>query len=472
MKERIYLGGFEIYREYNGKGEKVVSERETLHSMDDQQRIALMETKTFEDKDGEILAAQKPLIRYQLGNHLGSAAVEMDSDGKVISYEEYYPYGNTACQAVVNSIEVSLKRYRYTGKERDEESGLYYHGTRYYATWLGRWTSCDPIGIEDNSNLYSYVKCQPIKFIDPNGESGILVPKTRREFGFSITINEIERYQKMSAKEKFDFNQKVWDREFNLDYIRAAQRGDLIEMPSKLNPLNDPGFVEKLKTAWDKSSTNEKIAMVGASGGLAPYVGDYVSLGSSATIFFREPSWSNAEDVVLDAIGAALPFVPALGTLNKLEEAKNAKKTSKLLKQKYNSPIAKEILPPGPRPPDQVTKPTGRKIRSNNDASALKGNGIEVRRRLRTYDEDHHLFVQEYGDWFADKGIDIDRYTVRLTWGDHSAIHSLDWNSEWRDWIAQNNGASPTKVFEKLREMEQRYGLTNETKIPYGWGRD
>jgi RHS repeat-associated protein len=145
-------------------------ERETLHGMDDQQRIALIETKTFEDKDGEILAAQKPLIRYQLGNHLGSAAVEVDSGGSVISCEEYYPYGNTAYQAVVNSIEVSLKRYRYTGKERDQESGLYYYGARYYAAWLGRWTSCDLKYTDRKNNLYQSNFNNPILYIDMIGE--------------------------------------------------------------------------------------------------------------------------------------------------------------------------------------------------------------------------------------------------------------------------------------------------------------
>src|SRR5215211_5971048 len=45
-EERIYLGGYEVYREYNNNGTAVTLERETLHIMDDQQRIALVETRT------------------------------------------------------------------------------------------------------------------------------------------------------------------------------------------------------------------------------------------------------------------------------------------------------------------------------------------------------------------------------------------------------------------------------------------
>ena len=57
----------------------------------------------------------------------------------------------------------------YTGKEKDEESGLYYHGARYYACWLGRWTAADPIGIGDGLNVYMYVHGNPVKLQDPSG---------------------------------------------------------------------------------------------------------------------------------------------------------------------------------------------------------------------------------------------------------------------------------------------------------------
>jgi RHS repeat-associated protein len=62
-----------------------------------------------------------------------------------------------------------VKRYRYTGKERDEETGLYYHGARYYAPWLGRWTAADPAGMVDGLNLYRYSRDNPIVFSDPGG---------------------------------------------------------------------------------------------------------------------------------------------------------------------------------------------------------------------------------------------------------------------------------------------------------------
>lgn len=85
MKERLYLGGFEIYREYDGSGEECTKDREILHIMDDRQRIALVETKTFDEENAGDLNIS--VIRYQLGNHLGSARAGR-GDGAELSWGE------------------------------------------------------------------------------------------------------------------------------------------------------------------------------------------------------------------------------------------------------------------------------------------------------------------------------------------------------------------------------------------------
>jgi RHS repeat-associated protein len=163
MEERIYLGGFEIYRRRQG-AERL--ERETLHIMDDKQRIALVETRTLDTAGNDFAPSQ--LVRYQFSNHLGSASLELDDHAQIVSYEEYAPYGSTSYQAVPSQTETP-KRYRFTGKERDGESGLYYHGARYYAHWLGKWVSCDPLGYVDGVNCYQYVRSRPITHVDPRG---------------------------------------------------------------------------------------------------------------------------------------------------------------------------------------------------------------------------------------------------------------------------------------------------------------
>jgi RHS repeat-associated protein len=167
QKERLYLGGYEIYREFNGNVANVKLERATLHVMDDKQRIALVETKSVEN--GNAINAPTPLQRYQLSNHLGSASLELNHLAQLISYEEYHPYGTTAFQAMDSAAEVSLKQYRYTGMERDEESGFSYHTARYYLPWLGEWLSADPISIKGGINLYSYCSNNPVIRTDLEG---------------------------------------------------------------------------------------------------------------------------------------------------------------------------------------------------------------------------------------------------------------------------------------------------------------
>lgn len=204
QSERLYLGGYELYREYSSG--TVSLERQTLHIVDDTQRIALVETAV-----APVVGA--PRIRYQLGNHLGSASVELDGDGALIGYEEYHPYGTSAFQAGRSATEVSLKRYRYTGKERDDETGFSYHGARYYAPWLGRWASADPAGMVDGVNLYAYAQLNPVKLRDMTGNTdtpGIQEPsqwdRFKNRVQSTITIAQLVVYGGAPPHPMLDFS--------------------------------------------------------------------------------------------------------------------------------------------------------------------------------------------------------------------------------------------------------------------------
>jgi RHS repeat-associated protein len=146
ISERIYIGGWETHRIRAGGTitSPVTLERETLHAMDDNRRVAMVETKTVDTGGG---GATSSRWRFQLDNMLDSAMMELDSAGRVITYEEYHPFGSTAFQSTDTGV--VAKRYRYNGKEKDEETGLYYYGARYYAPWLGRWTAADPAGSQE-----------------------------------------------------------------------------------------------------------------------------------------------------------------------------------------------------------------------------------------------------------------------------------------------------------------------------------
>ncbi|HET6255333.1 MAG TPA: SpvB/TcaC N-terminal domain-containing protein [Puia sp.] len=171
LAERLYIGNYEIYRTYDGSG-NVTLQRETLHVMDDQSRIATIDNKTKDTAGSDPTSLNTYYPRYQYGNLIGSVAYELDGGANIVSYEEYHPFGTTSYQAASAALDVPRRRYRYTGKERDEESGLYYHGARYYACWLCRWISPDPLGTIDGGNRYAYVNNNPVSVTDPTGNGG------------------------------------------------------------------------------------------------------------------------------------------------------------------------------------------------------------------------------------------------------------------------------------------------------------
>ncbi len=104
-------------------------------------------------------------LRYCLADHLESSTLELDKDARLISQENYYPYGGTAWWAGRDKVEASYKTIRYSGQERDA-TGLYYYGLRYYMPWRQRWLSSDPGGAIDGLNLYRMVGGNPIGHVD------------------------------------------------------------------------------------------------------------------------------------------------------------------------------------------------------------------------------------------------------------------------------------------------------------------
>ena len=198
-EERVYLGGIEIYKKHSGNHSGL--ERITLHVYDDESRIAMIDTRNGVNDNTD-----ERTLRFQFGNHLGSVSLEMNETAQVIAYEEYHPYGTTAYQAKNQNIKAAAKRYKYTGMERDEETGLSYHSARYYLPWLGRWLSGDPIGVEGNINIFAYIQ-NPVSNFDSNGLSpkkGDFISGNEEE----ILINLEKKYKVEEGSLAFYVNSK------------------------------------------------------------------------------------------------------------------------------------------------------------------------------------------------------------------------------------------------------------------------
>jgi RHS repeat-associated protein len=182
----VYIDGIFEHHCWWDSGSK--KQNNHLHVMDDQQRIAIV-------RRGEVYSENAwPEIQYHLGDHLGSSNVVVNGDGQWINREEYFAYGETSFGSFAK------KRYRFTGKERDEESTLYYHGIRYYSRYIGRWLSCDRMRRKNSINPYAYVGGNPIALFDPTGlqeEEPPLIPKPISEW----TAEEWQTFMEASGAE-------------------------------------------------------------------------------------------------------------------------------------------------------------------------------------------------------------------------------------------------------------------------------
>jgi len=155
---------------------------------------------------------------YYHGDHLASSNVVTTKTGAVHEYLDYFPYGETWIHEKATTGE--SMPYKFTSKELDPETGLYYFGARYLDPRLSRWVSADKALMtgkyfpkpndfdtehdyfwylaQDASNrlpgiggvfntinldLYQYGGMNPMKYVDPDGNDVILLNKSRGAAG-------------------------------------------------------------------------------------------------------------------------------------------------------------------------------------------------------------------------------------------------------------------------------------------------
>ena len=166
---------------YDGDGRRVKKERAadtTVYVYDAFGQLAAEYATATSTRNG---------TEYLTADHLGSTRLVTDANGNLVSRHDYLPFGEEINEGVGGrtlAMGYAEDPYadidpaqRFTGKERDGETGLDYFLARLYSGAQGRFTSPDPVWITPRRmldpqelNLYAYVRNNPLRYVDPDGK--------------------------------------------------------------------------------------------------------------------------------------------------------------------------------------------------------------------------------------------------------------------------------------------------------------
>jgi RHS repeat-associated protein len=210
------------------------------------------QTKELNFVIGNFTDTERQKQYWYHSDHLGSAQLITNVEGEEYERIEYTPYGELWVERASAASNIDIP-YRFTGKERDEETGLYYYGARYLDPKTSRWLSTDPAlseyipgaPINDeakkrNSNLpgmggvfntvnlhlYHYAGNNPVKYKDPTGLFDIVAIYDREMNTFDVYIVGNNSSHTSSKIEDFSASGHVLDRSQTGPVMGTSPAGD------------------------------------------------------------------------------------------------------------------------------------------------------------------------------------------------------------------------------------------------------
>ena len=202
-------------------------------------------------------ASATPGTRYLTPDHLGSTRVVTADDQSVLSRHDYLPFGEEIGAALGNRDQATgVSGYtasladgpaqKFTGKERDSESGLDYFGARYFSGAGGRFTSVDPENASGDPadpqswNGYAYARNNPLLYVDPDGRYFVVCQSD----GDCTTYAVDSEFYRFLREEKLQFDPET-DEDGNLlptNIYSVDERGNITLYGQAFHSRHAPGL--------------------------------------------------------------------------------------------------------------------------------------------------------------------------------------------------------------------------------------
>lgn len=167
--------------------EKTVGSEKTWYLYDGAQRIAEYDSTTGDLlnrfiygvglDEAIIQVSSDETLSFLHQERQGSVVAVTDATGDILERRSYGPFGETSTTGITP--------FGYTGQCFDMQSGLYYYKSRFYSPNLGRFLQPDAMGYDDGLHLYTYVKNNPVNFVDPLGLLAELADSQSEPWGLS-----------------------------------------------------------------------------------------------------------------------------------------------------------------------------------------------------------------------------------------------------------------------------------------------
>jgi len=403
---------------------------------------------------------------------LGTSGTRIEASGTPIDHEEYYPFGDSSLRTF------SKKRYRYVGKEKDGESGLYYYGARYYAAWAGRFVSVDPLADSyPYFSPYNYAGNKPINGIDVDGfQSSVDLPVGDGPTNGSGTDTPSFTADAKNIPEVFGDKPKSWFRRYVVDNIPVV--GGIVNAVESFKHGDVLGGVlGVLEAVLD-------VVLFVTTGGIGNVIKAGIKAGAKAVARavakeFAENAAQAVAGDALEAAGIAPEAVQAVQVVlnpgkagDKVDDTLGAAKK----KGKRAPDCVKEAPSPAKRTSDPASTtespsaeaPAGTKsVAGSKEQQALPSPKVLHR---------HHILPREFKKWFRQRGIkNIDDYTIEIAGDSHQkGVHGKglgnlpgDWNPRWDAFIRKNPYAEPGEIMKHAEDLLSEFGLGHARYVRY-----